>query len=220
MDKRRLIIGEYDTALRGLWTLTGWELSPAVAKTEYISVPGHDGDLDLSTVLTDGEPRYNSRELSATFESSEGTRQEREDRISQMVNALDGYRLQIVLPDDPTHYILGRVHVARLYNDLAHASVEVTAICDPWRHNTAETVVSLPAATTERAVTIINSGRRSVVPTVTVTGGEANIAFGSASWALSAGTYTLPDLYLRPGNSALRYSGTASVLLTYREAVL
>ena len=90
MEKRKLIIGTYDTALIGLWTLREWSLSPAELVEEYAAVPGHSGPLDLSTVLTDGEPCYGSRTFSAILESSGGTRLERKARIDQMVNWLDG----------------------------------------------------------------------------------------------------------------------------------
>lgn len=220
IEKRKIIFGTYDTAEEGLWTLTGWVLSDAEQKTEYWDIPGGSGHLDASTVLTDGEPVYNSRTLTATFECSEGTRLEREDRISRMVNWLDGWRMNIILPDDPLHYITGRVHVARLYNDPAHASVQVTATCDPWRYNVTETAVGLQATAAEQTTALINNGRRSMVPTLTITGGDVLLAAGAASWALSAGVYTLPDLYLRPGSTPIRYSGTGTLLVTYREAVL
>lgn len=220
IEKRKIIFGTYDTAEEGLWTLTGWVLSDAEQKTEYWDIPGGSGHLDASTVLTDGEPVYNSRTLTATFECSEGTRLEREDRISRMVNWLDGWRMNIILPDDPLHYITGRVHVARLYNDPAHASVQVTATCDPWRYNVTETAVGLQATAAEQTTALINNGRRSMVPTLTITGGDVLLAAGAASWALSAGVYALPDLYLRPGSTPIRYSGTGTLLVTYREAVL
>ncbi len=221
MEKRKLIIGSYDTALTGLWTLTGWSLSDPELVESFIDVPGRiDGPLDASTALTDGDPRYGQRELVATFESSEGTRLEREDRIRTMRNWLDGWRLDITLPDDPTHHVKGRVHVERIYNDLAHASVSVTAKCDPWLYNNTDTVVALQATEATQTATLINSGRRAVAPLLTVSGGTVNLVFGMASWALGEGVYQLPDLFLPQGSHPLTYSGTGSILLTYREAVL
>ena len=230
MEKRKIIIGTYDTALTGLWTLTGWELSAPTLVESFLDIPGRiDGLLDASTALTDGDPRYGSRALAATFESSEGTRAEREERIRTMQNQLDGWRFDIVLPDDPTHHIKGRVRVERLYNDLAHASVRVTAKCDPWRYNNTETVVVLQATVTPQTATLINSGRRAVAPVLTVTGGDVNITFAGVSRALSPSVYRdLPELFLsrsgsednQRGTYPLTYSGTGSILLTYREAVL
>lgn len=219
---RKMIFGTYDTAAN-LWTLTGWELGEAEPITNYVDVPGRiSGPLDLSTALTDGEPRFGSRPLSATFETSEGTRLERKARIDTMINWLTGWQVHITLPDDDTHYLVGRLTVKELYNDMAHASVEVTATCEPWLYSAAETVVELTAATDEQTQTLTNNGRRTVVPLLEITGTDANVLlqFGIASWALGAGTYKLPDIVLTQGEHLLTYSGSGSVKLTYREGVL
>ena len=220
MKKRKILIGSYDTALTGLWTLREWTLGDPALVEKYEEVPGHSGLLDLSTALTDGEPCYGNRSLTITLESSEGSRLEREDRISQMVNWLDGRKYDIILPDDPTHYITGRVRVTKLYNDHAHASVKVTANCEPWRYNAYETVIGLTATSTEQSETLINNGRLSVVPIIQVTGGLVNFTFESRSWVLGEGTHIRHGIYLRGGAHSLRYSGTGTILLTYREAVL
>lgn len=221
MSKRRLQLGDYNTAADGLWTLAAWELGEPEPVTNFIDVPGRiKGPLDASTVLTDGEVRYGPRQLTATLESSEGTRLEREGRISEMINRLHGRRVDIVLPDDPYHYVSGRVSVQRLYNDLAHGSVAVSATCEPWKYRTEETEVILQADEQETTVGLLNQGVMPVVPVLTITDGDVSITFGSAHWALSAGTYQLPDLRLTTGEHLLTYSGTGTLTITYREAVL
>lgn len=219
MEKRKIVFGTYNTAAQG-WTLTSWNLVDPQYKSDMVDVPGGDGEIDLSTVLTDGEPRYAGRPLTATFESSNGTRLEREAAINTMRNWLDGWSVNIELPDDPTHYITGRLHVAKLYNNMAHASVQVTATCQPWRYAVDETRVVLTAGEEEQTAALINQGRRSVVPLIEIQGGPVTLKFGTASWALGAGTYALPDITLKQGEAQLVYSGTGTVTLTYREAVL
>lgn len=219
---RKIIFGTYDTELNGPWTLSAWELSAAEHRQQLVEVPGRDGELDLSTALTDGVPRYGSRQLVATLERSDGTRLDRETAINTMVNWLDGWRMDIHLPDDEGHYIQGRVHVAKNYNDPAHASVTVTAVCDPWRYNNHETVLSFTAGETVQTARLTNSGRRSVVPVLQITGEGASVrlVFGSASWVLGAGVYQLPDLVVSQGGISVEYSGTGALRFTYREAVL
>lgn len=220
MIKRGITIGEYDTAAHG-WTLCECVLSAPEQQTNFIPVPGGI-PLDLSTVLTDGEPAYNSRALSVRLECSDGTRLEREALITAMVNELDGYSLDIVLPDDQEHYVTGRVHVAKEYNDPAHASVTVSATCDPWRYSEAERVYHLTATEAEQVAELANSGRLAVVPLVTVTGDGATVTLtdGNNAQVITAGTWALPWLYLRHGLTAVKYSGTGSVKIAYREAVL
>lgn len=221
MIKRKITIGNYDTAAHG-WTLTSWAFSEAQQKTNYIDIPGGDGTWDASTSLTDGIPIYSDRTFSATLECSEGDRLYRESLISQMVNELDGLQWDIELPDDQYHHIEGRVHVARKYNDMAHASVTVTATCKPWKFSNSDKVTKLTASATEKKAELNNNGRRAVVPVLTVTGTGASILlkYGTASKALGAGTYKWADLLLTPGNHVLTYSGSGTLTVTYREAVL
>lgn len=222
MVKRSMIFGDYDSAANGWVLQAGWKLSPAEQKTNFVDIPGGDGSWDFSTALTDGVPRYKTRTLTASFECSEGGRLNREAKIRDMINQLDGMRENIILPDDDAHYITGRIHVARGYNDLAHARINVTAICEPWRYSNTETAVRLTAATAEQTIRLVNGGRRAVVPVLTVTGTDASVLleYGTSSKALSAGTYQWPELLLTPGTHPLIYSGSGSLVVTYREAVL
>lgn len=219
---RKIVFGSYDTHINGPWTLTGWELTPAEHRQQFVEVPGRDGELDLSTALTDGAPRYGNRTLTATFERSDGTRLEREAAINTMVNWLDGWRMDIKLPDDELHYITGRVHVAKNYNDPAHAAVTVTAVCDPWRYNNYETVLTMTAGADPVEARLTNNGRRTVVPTLNITGEGASVllVYGTYSWSLGPGVYQLPDLIVPQGGITIKYSGTGALSFTYREAVL
>ena len=226
MEKRKLIIGDYDTAADGLWTLASWKLTKGEQVQTFVAVPGRAAPLDLSTYLTDGEPYYGNAYLEAVLESSEGERLERKQRIDLMANYLDGQQLRIYLPDDPDRYLVGRVQVYREYNDPAHCAVRVSAVCDPWLYAADETVVALTATEAEQTAHLFNYGRLAVVPTVTVTG-EVRVVYGTSAWALPAGEYHLPELYLtpgqgpgRPGVHSITYSGSGSITITYREAVL
>ena len=220
MKKRGFIIGTYDTSR--VWTLTGWEFAPAEQETTLLDIPGRTkGPLDMSTALSDGEPVYKSRQLTATFECSEGDRLTRKRWIAEMVNSLDGRQWEIILPDDPHLFVVGRVRVTPIYNDPAHASVSVTAICEPWKYNRAETVVVLSATSSKQATALRNSGRMPVMPTVDVTGSSVLIECGTTTYALSTGVYdSLTELYLLPGETPIKYSGSGTVCITYREAVL
>ena len=227
MEKRKILFGTYDTAVHG-WTLTGWTLARAEQKTKYLDKPNGDGAWDLSTATTGGVMRYKNRNLKATFECSEGTRLEREEVIRHMINTLDGMKEEIRLPDDPHRYVVGRLQVKREYNDLAHAAVTVEAVCEPWKYANFETVVVTSATTAPTPVTLYNGGRRTVVPVLTVTGGDVLLEYGDdfgdrderVEQGLSEGTHQWPDLVLKPGQLTLLVSGTGTVIFTYREAVL
>lgn len=224
MIKRTIQFGDYDTAAHGLWTLTAWEFPEPEVEENLVPVPGRaQGPLDLSTALTDGKPSYGSRPLSVTLESSEGHRLAREARISEMVNKLHGRRVEIVLPDKPLHYAVGRLKVQTLYNDMAHASVQVTGTCEPWLYAREETVLQLQATETAQTLLLRNGGAMPLVPLVEIAaadGATVNLVYGPHSWGLGAGSYKLPDLELTPGDHFITYSGAGTLTITYREAVI
>ena len=221
MIKRTLLLGDYNTAVHGQWTLSAWALSEPEPVTNWLNVPGRvKGPIDLSTALTDGLPVYGARSLSATLESSEDDRATREARISDMINKLHGQRVQVVLPDHPNRYAVARIAVARQYNDLAHCAVKVTGTCEPWLYNVAETEVELTATTAAKTTTLYNQGAMPVVPVLTVTGGTVLLKYGADSLSMTPGTYEWPALLLTTGEHTITYSGSGVLAVTYREAVL
>lgn len=226
MIKRQLILNGYKTAESGLWTLASLKITKASQVQNFVSVPGRFAPLDLSTILTDGQPYYGNANLEAVLESSEGTREDRQERITEMVNFLDGYIANIIHPDHPNHYMVGRVQVTKEYNDPVHARVKVSAVCEPWLYNEANTVTAVDVAGSSKNIILLNKGRLGVMPEVSVTG-EVTIAGEGNNATLSAGTYALPWLYLpatggptSPNGLSLQISGTGTVTFTYREAVL
>ena len=218
MQKRKIILDTYDTAADGLWTLASCVLGDAEPQEILLEIPGRiDGPLDASEALT-GDVEYGPRPLEVLLESSEGTRTERQARISAMVNRLHGRRVKIWLPDDAEHYLIGRIKVTPVYNDLAHAAVQVAATCEPWRYATEETEVVVEVNGNAEEV-ILENDRRRTYPTATVTG-TVTLAYNGKSLALGEGTRLLTDFPLTQSDHVVKVSGTGSVTFTYRKARL
>lgn len=210
---RQLILGTYATAAEQ-WTLTSCVITKAPVVQKIISVPGRYAPIDASAALT-GEPEYGQAVLTATLELSAFDRPRRRAIIDGMVQSLDGLTLQITHPDHLDHYLLGRVEINEEYCDLAHAAITVTANCDPWFYAKDLTQVIIA----DQTVDIINNGRLTVVPTVTVEG-IVTLEFGSYRWDLTAGEYLLPEITLLRGTSQISVSGSGTVTLAYREGLL
>lgn len=218
MKKRSIIFGDYDTAARG-WTLSGLALSDPEQKTNYLEKPGGDGSWDLSTVLSNGIPRYKNRTLTVNLECSKWDRKQREELINELVNTIDGLEWEIILPDRPDHYLKGRLRVGVDYSDLAHSAVTITGTCEPWLYSRREAVVELTASSSNKTATLRNAGRRAVVPTLTATG-RLTLTYKGTKVELLAGSYQWANLLLTSGTHTLEYSGSGTLTLTYREAVL
>ena len=107
---RYVKIGRWSSAVDD-WTLCECKLSAPQYRRSVVTVPGRDGVLDLSDVLT-GEVHYDMRKLTIRLENSSGSRENRMGWISFMVNSLDGTEQEIELPDDHDRVLRGRVRVA------------------------------------------------------------------------------------------------------------
>lgn len=218
LTKRSVKLGEYNTAAKG-WTLNACKLSDPEQKTNYVEKTMGDGSWDLSTVMTDGLPRYKDRTLTVKLECSEGNRDARTNLLSEIVNKLDGFECQIVLPDKLDYYLVGRLRVVVDYHDLAHTGVTVTAVCRPWYFKAAETVLNLNATSTERDAVIVNGGRLAMVPTLEAVG-SVLLKYGTNSINLTDSTNKWTTLLLTPGSHAVKFSGNGTLKIKYREAVL
>lgn len=215
---RFFTFNEYNTWYDWRLTLTAKDVTPPELKTNYIELGGVSGTLDLSEALT-GEVAYNDRIVTASFWTSEGTFQERVVLCRDIIAALHGKKVQIIEPDDPEHYFLGRVRVKSQTFDQVHAELDIEAVCDPWRYAVEETKRTVKVAGEQAGVVLSNNGVRTICPDLLVTG-EVEIAFNGATVTLTDGAYKLTDLRLKQGLNVLHLDGSGSVTFTYREAGL
>lgn len=106
-------------------------VSPPEPKLKLIEVPGSDGVIDLTEALT-GEVEYNQRELKCEFVTVEN-RNKWAELYSEIMNAMHGKRLEIVLDNDPDYYYTGRIKVGELVPDKKTATLTITATVEPYK---------------------------------------------------------------------------------------
>ena len=215
---RGVKFGDYHTADDWGLILNAKVINTPAPKYVKISVDGRDGDLNLSRTLT-GDMKYNNREASFTFLVTDGSQEEREELINEIVNLIHGNELQIIEPDDPDHFLLGECSVNSIQNTKSYGSFIVSADCEPYRYAIEEIRRTITASATASNVVLTNSGRKTLIPTVTVTG-TVNLTIGTTKVSLGAGTYKLTSLILRPGSNVVGVSGSGSITFTYREGVI
>lgn len=216
--KRFILFDSFNTAYDWGLLLTAKVVSDPTPKTNYQTLDGVSGSLDLTEALT-GDVAYNDRTLTASFSLSDGTVAEREEVLRQITATLHGKRVRIVEPDDEEHYLLGRVTITGKTNTLAYATLDIDVTCDPWRYavNESERFVSVQGDRTD--VVIHNAGVKPVTPVITVTG-EVIITDNGASTELNAGVYKIADIRLKRGANVIGVSGAGTVTFTYREATI
>ena len=101
------------------------------AKTKTVEVPGADGELDLTDVLTD-EVKYSNRKLQFTFtviDHFNGWA----TRLSQVTNYLHGRRLKVMMDWDKHYYYEGRCTVNSLKSKKRTATIVIDVDASPWK---------------------------------------------------------------------------------------
>lgn len=199
-------------------TMSVCQIDPPTPKTYFVSVEGRDGDLDFTEAL-DGETHFESRNAEFEFILTDGTHAEREELISLIYAFLHGRTRQLRLPDYPDYYMTGRFEVTEHTNTLAYGTVKISATLDPWKYKIIDTVVSATASGTDVTFALVNKGRRTALPTFKVTG-SITLLYGSSSFGLSAGEYTIPEIVLKTGTTLLTVRGTGTITATYKEGIL
>lgn len=187
-------------------------------KTNFVSVEGRDGDLDLTELLTD-DVQYNNRTDEYAFDLLDGSRAERQTQIDYIVGYLHGRKRKIILPDWPEYYSIGRLSITEVHNYLGYGQIAMEANCDPWLYKLIDEVREITVEGAEKEITLVNKGIKTVIPTLKVTG-SINLTFGSYQTTIEAGTYKLLDLRLKAGSHLLTINGNGTLTITWTEAIL
>lgn len=132
--------GEHSITINGMNTWDMWHMAPKSrpfvaapqVKTEYVDVPGADGSLDYTEVLT-GKPRYANRTGQWEF-IIDNFGQEWYSLYSEILTKLHGkYFDEIVLEDDPDYKWKGRLTVTGQFGNKDYSSVTIAYNLDPYK---------------------------------------------------------------------------------------
>lgn len=214
--ERAFIIDKFNTFTDWRLILTAKSITTPTPKTKYVNIDGMSGSLDLTESLS-GDVTYNDRTVSASFVLTDGSFEERNRTFREISNRLHGRKVKLIEPDDPTHYLLGRVTVRPPTNRLAYGEISLEAVCDPWRYSINDSVRTVEVDGRTIDVVINNNGARTLVPEIKIVG-AVDITFNNGSISLTTGSYKISDLRLYAGTNIITVSGTGTITLTYKEA--
>lgn len=116
--------------------LSSVSIPPPAVKTNYVNIPGADGQIDLTEAL--GEVYYKDRECSFTF--STFPYENIEEKKTQITNLLHGKRCKITLDKDPDYYWEGRCKVNSYASDRNLHQIVVGATVSPYKLKQLETI--------------------------------------------------------------------------------
>lgn len=187
-------------------------ITPPAPKTKYVEVLGADGALDLSKVLT-GYVQYHRRTLTMEFNII-GPRKSWPEKHSEIMDALHGEDVEIVLDDDPEFCYTGRVSVKGYDPQKVTSGVTITADVEPYktRIEPTKTTLTVSGSLTET----IAGSKKPVIPTITASS-AMEMTFGGVTYSLAVGENSFPDVVIRNGDNAFTFAGSGTVILEYRE---
>lgn len=105
--------------------------SPPKPKTKLVDVPGADGSIDLSEILT-GRITYEMRTVTCRFVMG-GSREAWHYRLEDIMQHLHGRTVKIVLDHDPDYYWLGRAEVKEWNPGQTVAELTIAAKVQPYK---------------------------------------------------------------------------------------
>lgn len=194
------------------------QIDPPTPKTYTVTVDGRDGEIDLSEALT-GTIQYENRNASFTFIVTDGTYQDRQDLLMEIMGTVHGKRLKVFTDDDPDHYLIGRWEVKDIDTKAGYTTFTITASCDPWRYAVNGTKYAFNVQGVQIYAYVQNNGFKRQIPLLTVQG-SITIKKDTISHTLTGGSYKLMDLPLEHGLNIWTLEGTGTLMIEFTEGVL
>lgn len=199
-------------------------IPPPKPKVNYLEIPGTNGSLDISEILT-GVPTYDNRTGSMGFiyltEFGSSRRM-----YETILNSVHGKRLKVILTDDPEYYYEGRVSVKEYSISAQYSGFSFDYTFDPFKLRVHESPGYSNLAVDGERVIYLNTGGSPmlVTPVVTVnavnglTGvlarpGKQDVTIHFPSGVSSA---RYPGLTIGEGGGVLTVTGTGTISLEIR----
>lgn len=213
--------------------MTKKSISAPVPRIKTVDIPGMNGQIDLSEVLT-GKISYQMRQIKVSFYSAKNVL-ELPLEMSDIYNEFQGKKVKIIFDDDPDFYWIGRVTFDVSYDK--YAVVSMTASVDPykydvhpassdWEWDPFDFETGVINETTDIVVegtrTITLAARqKSMAPIITVTDNEEDmrLEFKGSSYTLTEGDNKV-FLLLDAGINDLTFYGTGTVSVHYTGGML
>lgn len=114
--------------------LTGMEIGAPEMETLVVSIPGREGDLDLTEKMFGTIP-YKRRSISAEFQTTPVlAKYSRPELYAQLLYDLHGTNAYIHVSDDDTYCYRGRLTVESFTVSGSLWTVSISAECKPYKY--------------------------------------------------------------------------------------
>lgn len=205
--------------------LAPFTIPPAIPKTNLLDIPAGDGTLDLTEAL--GDIRYYDREFVFKFTVNPLSKMTFDEKITQVSNALNGKAFNITLDRDPDWYWEGRCVINEHLQDKMIGQIVIKAIVRPYKLRPEITTHTLKFNSWDTTVTVMNNGRKAVVPEFHCENIPLEFTFEGIRYKVDKySTHIIPDFQLKEGANEIilheftGYGGHPNMRLEFREGAL
>ena len=203
--------------------------------TNYVSIPGRDGLLDLSDVIT-GRPTYSGREISIQL-SGHRNKVNWDSVISAFRNNINGRICKLIFDNDKSYYWRGRIEIKDFESvlslgvfkvDVPNADpykYDVSSSAEPWlwdpfNFETGEIIQSQATVITTSGSVTVPKGHMPTCPTIVVSNmisGTFKLTYDGTDYYLAKGNNKIPSVMVGGDkNVKLNFTGSATVQIVYR----
>lgn len=225
-------IGEKHTYKDWNLILTSTDIDFPDPKTETVDVPGTDGELDFSEVLT-GDISYKNRKISFEFEMVDRFANWK-NKISEISNYLHGRKFKIILDEDPSFYYYGRITINNFKSNKSTGTITIEADVEPYKYDLYSSIenwlwnpfnfeTGIINETNELQVNselevVIYGRRKKVVPIINCNSPEnqMQVVFKNEAYNLSNGTQKILNIEICEGKNVLKFIGNGIISIEYR----
>lgn len=203
--------------------------NPPEVKTNVIDIPGMDGGIDLSEILS-GYPLYKNRSGSFDFIVDPDWKAWSEV-YSEIANYVHGRHLRAILTDDPGYFYEGRFSLDSWKSSEKYSSITITYDVEPYKYNVVGTLdewiwdsfnfetdviqnYNLLELDGTTDLTIIGSALR-VSPIFTATA-DMTAVYNGSTYPIKKGTHKIYGITFGPGENLISITGTGTLSIDYR----
>lgn len=203
--------------------------------TNYVSVPGRDGLLDLSEVIT-GRPTYSGREISIKL-AGHHNKVNWDSVISAFRNNINGRICRLVFDNDKSYYWRGRIDIKDFESVLSLGTFQVDVpnadpykydvlssadpwLWDPFNFETGEIIQTQATVIVGSGSITVPHGHMPTSPTIVVSNmvsGTFKLTYDGSTYSLVRGNNKIPSIMVGGDKDVkLDFVGSATVQIVYR----
>lgn len=218
----------------GLYVTNTNPVAPPTPKTQYIEIPGRNGDLDLTEALT-GYTVYNNRTITLKLGGKKNPELWTIFR-RMFLNEIHGKTVKVVFDDEPEFYYVGRATVNADWTQMnTIASFTVTINAEPYKYSLTSTIEPwfwdsfsfIDGVIQEYADLKVNGilchtvvgSEMPVIPEF-ITSGGLQVEIEGKTYELPEGVNKIYDIVLMNQEYELTFTGTGTVSISYRRGRL